>query len=88
MIRLMDKKIIAILCKLFLLNWPYGYEHRHGSHYAVRHTKTANNQSKSHNVEMGFSLPYRTAFKGKNSLPKGEQILSYKRSPHFEKGHN
>ena len=25
MFNLMDKKIIAILCKLFLLNWPYVY---------------------------------------------------------------
>ena len=24
MFKLMDKKIIAILCKLFFLNWPYG----------------------------------------------------------------
>ena len=23
MFKLMDKKIISILCKLFLLNWPY-----------------------------------------------------------------
>ena len=23
MFKLMDKKIITILCKLFLLNWPY-----------------------------------------------------------------
>ena len=26
MFKLMDKKIIAILSKLFLLNWPYGFK--------------------------------------------------------------
>ena len=25
MFKLMDKKIIAVLRKLFLLNWPYGF---------------------------------------------------------------
>ena len=30
MFKLMDKKIIAILCSKILLNWPYGY---HSSSY-------------------------------------------------------
>ena len=29
MFKLMDKKIIAILRKLFLLNWAYDYKHRY-----------------------------------------------------------
>ena len=43
--------------------------------------KTANIQSKSHNVEMGFSLPLRTAHKGKNLLPEGEQYFPLREVP-------
>ena len=52
MVKVMDKKIITILCKLFLLNWPYENGHvcmgHMGQHTRFKHLSASSEGSDKH----------------------------------------
>ena len=63
--------------------------HRSSSHYAVMqvHNKKSNSQGRSPNVVVAIFHTIVSLIK-KGFRSHREQILSFKRSSHFEKGHN